>query len=318
MLCPVESGHEYTISSGDYAAVVTACAGALRKLTYRGRDLVVPFPEGGPIPDYRGIIAAPWPNRIADGRYKFDGREHQAAVNEPERGCALHGLAFQRDWQLVAAGDDSVTLGLELPPQEGYPFALRLEATYTLDGGGAPEQGGLTWEVRASNEGDGDAPYGVCPHPYLVAGRSRLDDWELEVPAGTFLEVTPDRLLPLGERPVEGHAFDFRRPRRIGGTEIDHAFTGIAFHGGAGLSATARVIVRDPEHRTGVGIAWDRTCPWLQIHTADKKPPLPNRLGLAVEPMTCPPDAFNSGSDLIRLAPGTTHSARWRIFALDG
>ena len=99
-------------------------------------------------------------------------------------------------------------------------------------------------------------------------------------------------------------------PRAIGATEIDHAFTDIAFDGGG----QARVLVRDPGG-TGVGMAWDRTCRWLQIHTADKQPPAPNRLGLAVEPMTCPPDAFNSGVDLIRLEPGTTHEASWSIFA---
>jgi aldose 1-epimerase len=313
MLCRVESGREYLIKSGDYSAVVTARAAALRKLTYRGRDLVVPSPEGGPIPDYRGIIAAPWPNRIADGRYTFDGAEYQVPVNEPERGCALHGLAFPREWSLVSVDSDSVALALDLSPQSGYPFAVRLEATYTLDGGASAAQGGLTWEVRATNTGDGVAPYGVCPHPYLVAGESRLDDWELELPAATFLDVTPDRLLPVGKRAVEGHEFDFRKPRTIGATEIDHAFTGIAFDG----DGRASMVVRDPALGTGVGMAWDATCQWIQIHTADKKPPRPNRLGLAVEPMTCPPDAFNSGEDLVRLAPGARHDVRWRIFAAD-
>ena len=78
--------NEYEIRAGDYTAVITARGAALRQLLHRGRDLVVPFPAGGPIPDYRGIIAAPWPNRIADGRYSFDGVRYEVPVNEPERG----------------------------------------------------------------------------------------------------------------------------------------------------------------------------------------------------------------------------------------
>ena len=308
-----ERPDEFELRAGDYSAVVTARAAALRKLTFRGRDLVVPFAAGGPIPDYRGVIAAPWPNRLADGRYTFDGVAHQMPVNEPERGCALHGFAFARDWSLVSADERSVTLSLALDGERGYPFDVRLEATYTLDGGGSPAAGGLTWEVRGLNAGGSAAPYGVCPHPYLVAGASPLDEWVLELPASTFLEVTPDRLLPVGERAVAGHPFDFRAARPLGATQIDHAFTGIAFDG----DGTARVLVRDLAHRTGVGMAWDRSCPWIQVHTADKKPPLPNRLGLAVEPMTCPPDAFRSGNGLIRLEPGASHTSTWRIFALD-
>ena len=303
----------YEIRHGEYAAVITARAGALRKLTYRGRDLVVPFPYGPPIPDYRGIVAAPWPNRVADGFYRFDNQSLRLRINEPDRQCSLHGLAFDREWSVLCRSDRSVTLGLELDPSEGYPFALVLETTYALDADGPGREGGLRWEVRARNVGDRTAPYGVCPHPYLVAGESPLDAWELQIPAARFLEVTPDRLLPVGQRDVVGHEFDFQAARPIGTTRIDHAFTGIDF----GPEGTVRLALRDPVHGTGVQMEWDRDSPWLQIHTADKQPPAPSRIGLAAEPMTCPPDAFNSGTDLIRLEPGTSHTVRWRICSLD-
>ena len=298
------AGAEFNIRAGEYTAVVTAQAGALRELRHRGRDLIVPFPAGGPIPDYRGIVAAPWPNRIADGRYTFDGSEYEVPVNEPERGCALHGLVFPLDWDLESQNESSVTLSCTAGPAPGYPHTVRIVVEYRLSGDG------LFSQVTAVNVGGTAAPYGVCPHPYLVAGPSPLDEWTLEIPAAEFLAVTPDRLLPKETRTVEGHEFDFRTPRAVGATEIDHAFTDIAFDGGG----QARVLVRDPGG-TGVGMAWDGTCRWLQIHTADKRPPAANRLGLAVEPMTCPPDAFNSGVDLIRLEPGATHAASWSIFA---
>lgn len=299
------SGTEYELRAGDYTAVVTARAAAVRQLRFQGRNLVVPFPEGGAIPDYRGVVAAPWPNRIRDGRYTFEGDAYQVPVNEPERGCALHGFAFALDWSLESQDESSVLLSCAIEPSDGYPFALRLVARYRL------ADDGLHWSVSATNIGETTAPYGVCPHPYLVAGEAPLNEWTLQFNADTFLEVTPDRLLPVGARPVEGHEFDFRAARVIGATEIDHAFTDISFDDGR-----ASLTVTDPSG-TGVGMAWDSTCRWLQVHTADKKPPLPNnRIGLAVEPMTCPPDAFNSGTELIRLAPGSTHEAEWRIFGI--
>lgn len=186
---------------------------------------------------------------------------------------------------------------------EGYPSSLLLQATYAL------HEDGLHCSVTVTNTGTATAPYGVCPHPYLVAGEARLDEWTLSVAAQSFLAVTPDRLLPSGLVSVNGHAFDFRAPRVIGSTEIDHAFTDIA----ADVTGKSRLLLTDPSG-TFVGMSWDGSCPWLQIHTADKLVPSASRLGLAVEPMTCPPDAFNSGTNLITLAPGGTHSARWTIF----
>lgn len=296
---------EYAIHDGGYLADITARGGALRRLRHQDRDLIVSFPAGGPIPDFRGIIAAPWPNRIADGAYTFMGRSHQLPVNEPDRACALHGLAFTMDWSLKDRGDSWVTLACSITPSPGYPFTLDLQAQYRLDADG------LCLSVTATNVGDKTAPYGVCPHPYLVAGPAPLDEWTLQFAAEEFLAVTPDRLLPVGSRRLRGHEFDFRSPRQIGATGIDHAFTGMDFY----ADGRARLLIRDPGG-TGVGMEWDRSSTWLQIHTADKHHPFPTRLGLAVEPMTCPPDAFNGGTDLIRLDPAERHEVTWRIFAL--
>ena len=298
------SGHEYGIRAGEYTAVVTERAAALRELRHRGRDLILTFPAGGPIPDFRGVIAAPWPNRIRDGKYTFDGIDYQVPVNEPDRSCALHGFAFAMEWSLESRDESSVVLSCTIGPTPGYPFALRLTARYRVD------ENGLHASVRATNTGERTAPYGVCPHPYLVAGPAPLDEWTLEIPAESFLEVTPDRLLPVAARTVADHEFDFRTPRVLGATEIDHAFAGLDFDG----DGLARMVARDPGG-TGVGMAWDRSFPWLQVYTGDKPAPLPSRVGLAVEPMSCPPDAFNSGQDLVRLEPGAVHEAPWSIFA---
>ena len=299
------TGAEYGLRHGGYTAVITARGASVRELRHRGRDLVVPFPAGGPNPDYRGAVVAPWPNRIPDGRYTFDGVHYQVPVTESDRQCALHGFTPGLDWTLESRTEFALTLSCEIGPTAGYPFVLAITVRYRLAGDG------LHTSVTAANAGERAAPYGVCPHPYLLAGPAPLDEWSLEVQARAFLEVTTDRLLPVATRPVAGHEYDFRATRVIGSTKIDHAFTDVAFDAGG----QARVVVRDPGG-TGVGMAWDRSCAWLQLYTGDTAPPLPSRLGLAVEPMSCPPNAFNTGTDLVRLEPGASHNASWRIFAV--
>lgn len=295
---------EHSISLGPYSAIITERSGALRQLRHGDRDLVVGFGADGPIPDYRGVVCAPWPNRVAGGRYSHGGKSFQAVINEPERQTALHGLALDARWTLAGRTASSVSLTCQIDSGPAYPGRLQVTAAYEL------REDGLRCTVAATNTGDTSAPYGVCPHPYLVAGPAPLDDWTLEFPAGEFLEITPDRLLPLQLESVEGHKFDFRTERLLGSIRIDHAFTGI-IRTEDGLAA---VRVFDPSG-TGVEIDWDERCPWVQVHTGDK-PVGPDRLGLAVEPMTCPPDAFNSGTDLVELAPGSSHEAGWTIRAL--
>lgn len=298
-------GEQWPLAAAGYTATITEVGATLRELSYDGRPLVAGFGADQIRPVYRGAVLAPWPNRIADGTYEFDGVRHQLALTEPARSNALHGLVAWVPWNLVDHSPHRVVLGHRLFPQDGYPFRLDLRVAYELS------DAGLTVELEATNVGDAAAPYGCAPHPYLVAGPGRVDDWTLELPAAEYLEVTPDRLLPVKVSSVEGTPFDFRTPRTIGTTFIDHAFTRIAFE--ADGKAHARLRCGDG---TGVEMTWDETCPWVQVHTADRPEPDLHRSGLAVEPMTCPPDAFNSGTDLVVLQPGEHHTARWVIAAL--
>jgi aldose 1-epimerase len=298
---------EYRIEGGGYSAVVLGLGAAVRELTHEGRPLVVPFGPDEEMPNFRGAFVAPWPNRIPDGRYSFDGSDFELPINEPERGTALHGLVFDIPWTLVEHTGSAVSLGCTIEPTESYPFAIALHARFSVDGDG------FRTDVTALNTGSRRAPYGVCPHPYLVAGPSPLDEWVLELPAATVLTVTPDRLLPVAKEAVSGTPFDFRTAHPLADVQIDHAFTDIA----RDASGLATVRVTDPAGGTGTALIWDETCPWVQIHTADlPKKPESTRLGLAVEPMTCPPDAFNTGEDLVVLEPGATHRTGWTIRAL--
>lgn len=300
------SGRQLRITGHGYDAEIASVGASLRALTFDGRDLVVPFDADEVRPGYRGATLAPWPNRIVGGRYRFAGVEHQLSLTEPARAQALHGLLAWVEFEDRLVLDDRVALAAVIEPQTGYPFRIEVEVEYRL------EADGLHQTVTARNIGADAAPWGTGPHPYLVAGPGRVGDWTLTLPASEVLTVTPDRLSPVAVEPVTEHPeWDFRDARPIGDVFIDHAFTELTRTDGI---AEVRLVTAAG---AGVGIAWDRACPWVQVHTADTPAvPATHRIGLAVEPMTCPPDAFNSGVDLVTLAPGETHAASWRIFAV--
>ncbi|NJC22684.1 aldose 1-epimerase [Arthrobacter pigmenti] len=300
------SGTQYTLQHGPYTASIASVGASVRYLRHNDRDLVVPYDAHEIRPSFRGAVLVPWPNRIVDGKYSFNGKDFELALTEPKRSHALHGLLGWIDWTLVEQTDASVRLGAVVVPQKGYPFRLEVEVLYMLD------DDGLSTTITAVNPGPSAAPYGASAHPYLVAGDGLVDDWTLQVPASKVLQVTEDRLIPTTLTDVASSSdLDFREPRVIGSTFADHAYTGVQYDD----DGAATVSVRAADGR-GAAITFDSACPWMQIHTADKPNPAVSRLGLAAEPMTCPPDAFNSGTDLIVLEPGDTHSVSWRIHAL--
>lgn len=299
------SGTQYTLEHGPYTASIASIGATVRYFRHHDRDLVVPYDANEVRPSYRGAVLVPWPNRVVDGKYSFNGKDYQLALTEPQRSHALHGLLAWIDWTLVEQSSASVRLEASVVPQMGYPFRLEVEVLYVLD------DNGLSTTITAVNPGPSAAPYGASAHPYLVAGEGLVDDWKLHVPASSVLQVTEDRLIPTELTEVSSSSdLDFREPRVIASTFVDHAYTGINYDDGA---ATVSVLAADGR---GAAITFDSGCPWVQIHTADKPNPAVSRLGLAAEPMTCPPDAFNSGTNLIVLEPGDTHSVGWRIHAL--
>jgi aldose 1-epimerase len=299
------TGERFTLSAGPYLAGISEGGARLASLTHEGRPLVAGFDEDELPPVYRGAVLAPWPNRIADGRYTFRGQTCQLPVNEPDRVAALHGLAVWLPWRRLRGSASSVSLGLRLWPTDGYPFMLDLVASYALD------DDGLAVSLSAQNVGDRTAPYGCSIHPYLVAGPGQVDEWSLQLPASAYLEVDSVRLLPVGVRDVAGTPFDFRTTQRIGDRFIDHAVTGLEF---TDAGACRAALTQSDGH--GVEMTWDAGCRWVQLHTADRPEPLLNRSGLALEPMTCPPNAFQTGVGLLELEPGEALTTGWHIGAL--
>ena len=293
------TGEQYEISSGKHRAVVAEVGAALRSFTFDGRDVVNGFDVMETIKGGRGQNLIPWPNRIRDGRYTFNGVTQQLALTEPARHNASHGLARYVPWVLVQRQADTVVNRVRIHPQPGWPGTL--EATITHRVG----EEGLMVTVEATNLGDNELPFGYGAHPYLTVGESSVDEVALTVPAASYLEVD-DRLLPANISPVDGTAYDLRHSTVLGTMNLDTAMTDLD---------------RDSDGRWRIRLArgdryaelWgDETFVWTQVFTGG-----PNRDGgVAVEPMTCGPDAFNEGPThgaLRVLAPGHTFVGQWGI-----
>lgn len=294
------TGAQFEIRHADQVATVTELGATLRRYDVAGRAVVDGFDETARPDGGRGQVLAPWPNRIKDGRYDFDGQTQQLPLTEPARGNAIHGLVRWAGWSCTAHTESQVTLQTQVFPQPGYPGHLVLEVTYALG------DSGLETTVSATNIGQTTVPYGVGHHPYLTLGVP-VDEVALELPAGARL-VSDDRGIPVGEERVVGTAYDFREPRAITDLQLDCAFTDLR-HDDDGR---VRVALRHDDARL---VLWgDATVVCLQVFSGDTLPdPARRRRGLAVEPMSCPPDAFNSGRDLVVLAPGDRHRLTWGI-----
>jgi aldose 1-epimerase len=297
------SGAQHEIRHGDQVAVVTEAGATLRAYQAAGRAVVDGFAATAKADGGRGQVLAPWPNRVADGRWSWQGEEQQLGLTEPAHHNAIHGLVRWATWTAVERATDAVTLTTTVWPQPGYPFLLALTATYRLDGEG------LTVTLRARNEGDRTAPYGVGQHPYLTSGTARADGTVLTVPARTRL-LLDERGNPVGREPVDGSGYDFRSPRAVGDLVLDTAY-GDLVPGGDGR---VRVRLEDPDGG-GTELWAGPATRWLQVFTGDTLAADRRRHSLAVEAMSCPPGALASGEDLVLLAPGDEHDLDWGVQA---
>ncbi len=295
------SGEQITIELGDQRAVVVEVGGGLRTYSAAGREVLDGYCDDEICPSGRGQLLSPWPNRVQDGSYEFDGQQHQLLIDEPERSNAIHGLVRWSPWTAAQREPHRVVMEHTLHPRPGYPFALALGIEYSLS------TDGLQVRTTATNVGRAPCPYGTGAHPYLVAGPERVDSATLCCPAHAVLHAD-ERGIPTGEIPVAGTEHDFRQARPIGATQLDNCFTGLERDGGG----RARVELRDAGARRGLTLWMDEAYPYVMLFTGDPLPDVARR-SIAIEPMTCPPNAFRTGRDLIRLEPGQSFAGCWGV-----
>ncbi|GEL26219.1 aldose 1-epimerase [Pseudonocardia sulfidoxydans NBRC 16205] len=290
------TGRQLTVTDGaGTTAVVTEVGAGLRAFESGGRAYAETYPEDVRPPRGCGALLAPWPNRVRGGRWTWEGAEQQLALTEPAAGNAIHGLLRHVCWTVVDQTADAVTLAAVAVPQPGWPQPVRVTVGYSV------AADGLTVTIGAQNLGTGDVPFGVGSHPYLRVGTTAVRDCTLHLAATTAITLRDQ--LPEGDpRPLT----DDERTISLRDARLDDCFGGARPDPGDTL---VRHRLTSPDG--GVELWADPAFGWVQVFT-------PHDLGgngpaVAVEPMTCPPDALNSGDGLVVLGPGERWSARWGL-----
>jgi len=297
------SGEQYEISAGDQRAAIAQVGASLRSYDVGGRAVIDGYDVDAMADGARGQVLAPWPNRVRDGVWNWDGDKQQLALTEPEKHNAIHGLVRWLGWEVADRDASSVHLRVTTWPQPGYPWPITVETVHSLD------DNGLTVQMTMTNLGATPAPVAAGVHPYLTVGTETVDDATLHVPADTYLPTDEKQQIPTGRESVDGTPYDFRAPHPIGATKIDYAYTDL--HRDADGRCRLRLSAPD-----GAAVAlWvDESFPYLEVFTGDALPdPARRRQGLGVEPMSAPPNALASGEDLVVLAPGESWTGRWGI-----
>jgi aldose 1-epimerase len=292
------TGEQFEIAAGDVRAVVTEVGGGLRAFEANGGPYVETFDVGARPPRGAGNVLVPWPNRTAKGRWTWNGSPLQLALTEPAAGNAIHGLLRHAFYRAGERAADAITLHAVVAPQPGWPVPLDTSVRYAVGSDGLR----VTHHVR--NVGADTVPFGVGAHPYLRAGDDATDDCELTLAARSALPL--DGGLPTGPAQEVTGELDFRGGQPLRGRDLDDAF-------GDCVPADGDDLVR---HRlsgptTAVELWAEPDFGWVQVFTPDDHPG--RGRAVAVEPMTCPPDALNSGIGLITLGPGEEWTGSWGI-----
>ncbi len=298
------TGQQWRIGHGRQQVIVCEVGATLRSYSVGDHAVIDGFGAEEWSHSGRGQVLAPWPNRLADGRYEFNGVRAQAPLDEPERRNAIHGLVRWMPWTLQTRHQNQLSLRLQLHPSPGYPFSLLLELEYHLG------RDGLSVTTIAQSVDESPVPFGLGFHPYLSAGTETIDGAILRLPAHDTLELD-DRGLPTGSlSPVEGTERDFTTSRFVGPAVLDTAYTTLE----RDADGMARATLDAPGGATGATLWVDGGFPYLMAYTGDTLGELHRRRrAIALEPMTCPPNALRTGKDVISLAPGHQWRAQWGI-----
>jgi aldose 1-epimerase len=280
-------------------ACIDRVGASLNSAEVAGEAIVPGWKSDTSRPFCAGVTLAPWPNRIRDGKWQWQEKELQLEITEPGRQTALHGLVSDTQWEVVEQHESTVTLSTRVDPAPGYPFSLEVTVTYRLHDGGVD----CTIDIR--NVGDALAPVAIGFHPFLCLGDRPVRSLTLSSPVEKVVAVD-ERLLPIGLEDVSQSTHNPAEGTPLHDAQFDTGFQ--LNHSGEHVT---RLIADDG---AWVELWQSENLGWIQFFLTDE---FPGHHGfhsaLAVEPMSAPADAFNSGIDVWELEPSEAAQASWGI-----
>jgi aldose 1-epimerase len=305
---PSPAQYELALHAGGRSVrgVITEVGAAIRQLSVGGVEITAGFDDRGPAPFFCGAVLVPWPNRVRDGRWMHDGQPRHLDINDVGHGAALHGLLSDTAYTPLQVSASSITLGAAILPRHGYPFHLDTAVTYEL----VPDGLATTHTVR--NLGSACAPVAIGAHPFLAIGDVPTETLTLTVNAVRHIDVD-DRLIPVGSTPVDGTRWDLRNGRVVADLDLDDAWSGVVIADGGSTHT-----LRATDGRI-VSLWADQHFGYVHVFITREFPRDDTVMtAVALEPMTAPANALNSGAGLSWLQPGDTMSASWAIRYDDG
>ena len=299
------AGQLFEIKKGDREAIVAEQGANLYKARWAGTDLLDTVNDDGYTSGgSHGAVLMPWPGRIRKGAYQWEGQTFQLPINEIAGQSAIHGITRWLTWEVKEHEADRITLSCRMLAMPGYPFPLYIEQSYRL------QDNDLEMAITATNIGARAAPFGYGAHPYFTTGTPTVDNSVLHLSAARYFETDEHSSPKVPPSPVDGTPFDFREPAPVGSAELDVTLTDLARDENGWATAN----FRSPDGGISISCKYDAAVGYLQVFTGDTLTSH-RRHGLAIEPYTCAPDAFNNGLGLIPLAPGASTSVHWGISA---
>lgn len=243
----------------------------------------------------KNTVLFPFPNRMRNGQFSWEGKTYQFPINDHQTNTALHGFGMAQPMDVTSIGftDEHATITCSynykgtLPY---FPFPFNFHIRFTLS-----EPNRFDVEMSVQNTGASSMPIGLGWHPYFQLSE-KVDELELQVPVSAMVGID-QYMIPTGKRYEYA---EFEVAQRIGSTVLDNCFELPE------LAGKTKVHLKGP---TGTLEYWQETGPqkfnYIQLFTP------PYRSSLAIEPMTCNVDAFNNMEGLIHLEPDEKWSGQF-------
>jgi len=278
----------YNDKTGNSFSIVPEYGASLLEVNFDGHSMLDSLQTNGELLKndwYKNIILYPFPNRLKNGKYNFEGKKYQFPINDLNTKNALHGFEAKDFFEIVSIDCSEKSAEIHCRHQNkgdnpAYPFTFLLDVKMCLS-----EENKFTIELILKNEGQQKIPVGLGWHPYFNCfGKS--NDAYLEIPDCQFIEVD-EFAIPTHEQFEYSY---FQKKKKIGNVVLDNAFE---------LKNQKEKAVFNLFTKLGKLTYWQETghrkFNYVQIFTPS------HRKSIAIEPMTCNIDAFNSKEGLITL-----------------